>query len=237
MDYPIRSAEVQQCFAEGDALLAGSRCLVCLGDPLTLAAVALSLKDWVYWAVTTEEEGLRIILEESVDFLITSEDLEQGFGMNLIHQAKRNSPDINCLLFLRRETQAVVRDALDVGADGVIFVSSLCRLGDGDFMRALRAVSNGSTYFPKSIRATAGYSECEQWRTQPLPAELTERERQVLFLLSAGATNKEIAERLIVSAETVKSHVSAIIGKLGVRDRTAAAVLAIKAGLDWPVTI
>jgi len=231
MEYPIRSTEVQQCFAEGDALLSGSRCLVCIGDLLTLAAVALTLKDWVHWAVTTEDEALRIMREESVDFLITSEDLEQGVGINLIHQAKRMRPDTNCMLFLRRETQAVVRDALDVGADGVMFVSSLSSVGDGDFMRALRAVSDGSTYFPQSVRITAGYSDSQQWKPQPLPADLSEREQEVLILLSEGATNKEIAERLIVSTETVKSHVSATIGKLGVRDRTAAAVLAIKAGL------
>ena len=78
---------------------------------------------------------------------------------------------------------------------------------------------------------SAGYSDSQQWKPQPLPADLSEREQEVLILLSEGATNKEIAERLIVSTETVKSHVSAIIGKLGVRDRTAAAVLAIKAGL------
>ena len=59
------------------------------------------------------------------------------------------------------------------------------------------------------------------------PVNLSERELEVLRLLTAGQTNREISDELFVSAETVKSHVSAVIGKLGVRDRTQAAIFAV----------
>ena len=229
MEYPISSPEIRQCFEEGDQLLKGSRSLVCIGDMLTLSAVSLVLRESTVRAYTTQEEAIRAIRDERIDFLFATEDLEQGNGIALIQQVKQISPDTNCLLFLRRETQAVVRDAIDAGADGVMFVSSICRVSDGDVMRALRAVSSGATYFPENIRRAAAYGEAEPLA---LPGGLSDREREVLVLLSEGATNKEIATQLIVSAETVKSHVSTIISKLGVRDRTAAAVLAIKAGLD-----
>ena len=67
---------------------------------------------------------------------------------------------------------------------------------------------------------------------QLLLEDLSERELEVLRLLTAGQTNREISDELFVSAETVKSHVSAVIGKLGVRDRTQAAIFAIRHGGD-----
>ena len=60
---------------------------------------------------------------------------------------------------------------------------------------------------------------------------LSEREQEVLQALSEGYCNWEIAQRLFISQETVKTHISTVIGKLGVRDRTQAAVMALRVGL------
>jgi LuxR family maltose regulon positive regulatory protein len=68
-------------------------------------------------------------------------------------------------------------------------------------------------------------------RRQPLPEPLTERETAVLRLLAAGLTNQEIADTLIITAETVKKHASSIYGKLGVRSRTEAAARGRALGL------
>ena len=65
----------------------------------------------------------------------------------------------------------------------------------------------------------------------PRIAELTEREREVLRLVSTGATNREIAEALFIGEATVKSHISNILGRLGLRDRTQAAMYARDHGL------
>lgn len=65
----------------------------------------------------------------------------------------------------------------------------------------------------------------------PIDAELTEREIEVLRLIGTGATNREIADRLVVSEGTVKNHVSSILGRLGLRDRTQAALYAHEHGL------
>jgi DNA-binding NarL/FixJ family response regulator len=68
-------------------------------------------------------------------------------------------------------------------------------------------------------------------QVSPVDAELTEREIEVLRLIGTGATNREIADRLVVSEGTVKNHVSSILGRLGLRDRTQAALYAHEHGL------
>ena len=88
----------------------------------------------------------------------------------------------------------------------------------------MAAIADGGNYYPKEVKAAAGYEAVEV-----LP-DLMDREMEVLKVLSSGMSNKEISESLFISAETVKSHVSTIIGKMGVKDRTQAVIKAIRAG-------
>lgn len=116
------------------------------------------------------------------------------------------------LIFLRRENPLVVNEALEAGADGVMFISSIGS-HRGDFFKALQRTRDGSVYYPDAIRAMA--------------REFIRAGTGGAAIAAAGQTNREISDKLFVSAETVKSHVSAVIGKLGVRDRTQAAIFAI----------
>ena len=231
MDLNIHPRQENLRLHEIEALLEGSSIIACMGDRLTLASFGMAVPIWprLLAAVTTAEEALAWVEKQPPDLLIATEDLEQGYGIALVRDVERIHPPTRTLIFLRRETPVVVNEALEAGADGVMFISSIGQ-SHGDFFKALKSTRNGSVYYPDSIRKIARESSPQNQKAFKLLQALSERELEVLKALTAGQTNREIAETLFISAETVKSHVSAIIGKLAVRDRTQAVILAIRHG-------
>lgn len=221
---PLRQA-VKSC----EAHLAKSRVVVCMGDRLTLTSFCMAspIQPSLVGAATTEEEGLAMVRSTKPDVVIASEDLEIGYGIRLVETIKSNNPNIRLLIFLRRESQDVVQEAISAGADGVMFVSSL-GTGEGDFIQALSNTTNGGVYFPAAVRQAMVSPN----KTKPdLIEPLSERELEVINCITQGMKNSEIAQTLFISVETVKNHVSTVIQKLGVRDRTQAAVFALTHGL------
>jgi DNA-binding NarL/FixJ family response regulator len=213
-------------------LLADKKVLVCSKNKLTLTALVLCtpILQSLVGGATTEDEALEIAEECKPDLLITSEDLEKGYGIRLVETIKKRTPDLKALIFLQRETPVVVQEAMEAGADGVMFTSSI-GTGNGDFIQALTTTSSGGIYYPKAVR------EAVTKKTRPAPVltdPLSDRELEVIRCIIQGMKNLEIAEALFISAETVKSHVSTAIQKLGVRDRTQAAVYALTYGLVEP---
>ncbi|MFK0023187.1 response regulator [Streptomyces sp. NPDC090798] len=133
------------------------------------------------------------------------------------------------------ENDEYVYEALRAGADGFL----LKRARPAEIVHAVRLVAEGeSLLFPASLRQLAaeygGDSGNPAARAAMERAALTEREAEVLRLMARGLSNAEIAGRLIVGTETVKSHVSAVLGKLGARDRTQAVIAAYESGFVAP---
>jgi len=121
-----------------------------------------------------------------------------------------------------------VYDALRAGASGFL----LKRTRADEMLRAIRLVAGGdSLLFPAAIRNLAARHGTG---TRGLPAVLSDREAEVLRLMATGLSNAEIAARLYVSPETVKTHVSNVLGKLGARDRTQAVIAAYESGFITP---
>jgi DNA-binding NarL/FixJ family response regulator len=127
-----------------------------------------------------------------------------------------------------------VYDALIAGASGFLLKDA----GAERLFDAVRVVAAGEALLAPAVtrRLIAEFA-----RLRPRPpvktealAELTPRETEVLQLVAAGLSNREIADRLVVSDETVKTHVSRVLTKLGLRDRTQAVVLAYESGLVAP---
>lgn len=223
---------IQKAASTCQKLLANKKILVCSKNRLTLTALSLCspILQSLIGGSTAEDEALEIQQERKPDLIITSEDLERGYGIRLVETIKARSPDVSALIFLERETPEVVQEAMEAGADGVMFSSSI-GTGNGDFIQALTTTSSGGIYYPKTVRE----SVAKKAKSAPvLPEPLSERELEVIRCIIQGMKNLEIAEALFISAETVKSHVSTAIQKLGVRDRTQAAVFALTHGLVEP---
>jgi DNA-binding NarL/FixJ family response regulator len=142
-----------------------------------------------------------------VDLFLSGES-----GADVCESIRRVSPDTRVLLIsgAGRMSPAAARAA---GASG--FISK--DLDASEVVSAVRAVGRGLTVFART-------------EAQPAPL-LSEREREVLGLISAGSTNREIAQQLYLSPHTVKEHTSALYRKLGVRNRAEAVQKAQRVGL------
>ncbi|MEV6668211.1 response regulator [Streptomyces nigra] len=133
------------------------------------------------------------------------------------------------------ENDEYVYEALRAGADGFL----LKRARPAEIVHAVRLVAAGeSLLFPASVRQLAArYGDGGGNRAARAALErarLTDREAEVLRLMTRGLSNAEIAARLVVGTETVKSHVSAVLAKLGARDRTQAVITAYESGFVAP---
>jgi DNA-binding NarL/FixJ family response regulator len=153
-------------------------------------------------------------------------------GMDGIEATRQLADGPRVLILTTFDLDEYVYDALRAGASGFLLKDVTAeRLFD-----AVRVIAAGEALLaPTVTRRLIG--EFARQRPQPRPpdlAALTPRETDVLRLVSEGLSNTEIAQRLVVTEETVKTHVSRMLGKLGLRDRTQAVVAAYESGLVVP---
>jgi DNA-binding NarL/FixJ family response regulator len=124
-----------------------------------------------------------------------------------------------------------VYEALRAGASGFLLKDA----PEEQLVGAIRLAADGGAMFSPSVTRTliAEFARSAQAPAAPSPAldELTPREREVLRLLARGLSNRELADELIVSEHTAKTHVARVLSKLGLRDRTQAVILAYEAGI------
>ncbi|MFG2475610.1 response regulator [Streptomyces fagopyri] len=203
--------------------------------------------------------GLRAVLESQPDIEVVGEAAD---GAAVIPLVRRLRPDVvamdvrmplmdgieatravlrtvvdppKILVVTTFENDEYVYEALRAGADGFL----LKRARPAEIVHAVRLVAEGeSLLFPASVRQlAAAYGNdvgSPAARAAMERAALTEREADVLRLMTRGLSNAEIAARLVVGTETVKSHVSAVLAKLGARDRTQAVIAAYESGFVAP---
>lgn len=158
-------------------------------------------------------------------------------GVVATGQLRERLPACRVLMLTTFDDDEYVAEALRAGASGYL----LKDIPAGDLARAIQAVHAGVYQLAPSVagKLLAGLSmaPAPPAPDPPPPAvpagvELTAREREVLRLIAQGATNREIAAALVVSEGTVKNHISSILSRLGLRDRTQAAIYAHAHGLS-----
>lgn len=151
-----------------------------------------------------------------------------AYGIEAIRALRERAPAVRCLALTSFSDEDKVLPALEAGAAGYL----LKDVTPEELVRAIRAVAAGQVYLSASVAGTVVRRATRPERPAPSPLDaLTPRERDVLRCLAEGLSNAEIARRLYVSEATVKSHVTRILQKLGVDDRTQAALLAVRHGL------
>jgi two-component system, NarL family, response regulator LiaR len=142
-------------------------------------------------------------------------------GVTATRLIRQRFPSVQVIALTSFKEDRMVQSALQAGAIGYLLKDVLAE----ELAQAIRAAHAGrGTLSPEVVQAMTHAA------AQPPPPghDLTEREQEVLVLLVAGLSNSEIAEELVVSPSTVKTHVSNILTKLGVVSRTEAAALAVR---------
>jgi len=216
-----------------DHLLASSHLqqlnqVLCLGSRLLLSAIVRAAPDpgRILGAATTAVEGLALVNHHQPDLLMVSDSLEEGCGVALAQRVKNHHPTTRVLLLLSQEaSHRRAQEAIAAGCDGVLRDGTLSA---GAELTAIRTICSGGLVIDAGLRG-AGSGEA------PTTVVLSRREQQVLQEVARGLNNQEIARRLLVSVDTVKTHLSRGMVKLSARDRTHAAVRALQLGLvTWP---
>jgi DNA-binding NarL/FixJ family response regulator len=180
------------------------------------------------------EEAVRQVAELQPDVVLMDVRMPVMDGVAASAHIRRDFADMPILMLTTFDDDALVLAALQAGANGYL----LKDLPPADLAQAIRSASHGIYQLDPTIAAKLIAARVQPTTAPPaaLPGrrveELTERERDVLRLVSTGATNREIADQLFIGEATVKSHISNILGRLGLRDRTQAAMYARDHGLS-----
>jgi DNA-binding NarL/FixJ family response regulator len=164
----------------------------------------------------------------SADVVLMDLNLGQDSGVETTRELLRRDPGVRVLVVTMREDDESVVACMRVGASGYLLKGA----SPDEVERAVRAVANGEVILGQAVaaRAVAVLTSGRTSARVPFP-ELTDREREVLDLVARGFDNLSIARRMVLSPKTVRNHVSNILTKLGVPDRSAAIIRARDGGL------
>jgi DNA-binding NarL/FixJ family response regulator len=175
----------------------------------------------------TGQAAVKCALEHAVDVVLLDVRMPEGDGVTALGRIKLDKPDLAVLMFSAYDHPAYIARAVALGASGYL----LKDCNRDELVNAIRKAATGETLFTREdLRRMSGALTTPRLAAD-VEVPLTRREGEVLQQLAKGLTNKEIAEVLHISYETVKEHVVHVIRKIGVRDRTQAAVWAVRKGL------
>jgi len=175
----------------------------------------------------TGEEAVRQALSKEVDLVLLDIRMPHGDGLTALGRIKLEKPRLPVLILSAYDNPTYVARAVALGAHGYVLKSA----SREELVEAIRRAAKGETTWTRDeLRRVTGALATPRLGSD-VEVPLTERESEVLKQLANGLTNKEIAQALHISYETVKEHVQHILRKIGVTDRTQAAVWAVHKNL------
>lgn len=176
---------------------------------------------------SNSDEGFNRFVASKFDLVILDVRLPGGDGLQLLGKIKTHSPHQPVIIFSAYDNPTYVARAVALGAQGYLFKTD----SREKIVDAIQRTAKGEMIWSREElrRVTGSLASMRVGSDSEIP--LTHREGEVLKQLANGLTNKEIAQSLGISYETVKEHVQHILRKIGVSDRTQAAVWAVRKNL------
>lgn len=204
---------------------------VCLADDQTLfrggLRALLALFEGIEVVAEAEdgEAAVAAVLRHRPDVLLLDVRMPRMDGVQVIATLASQAALPPTLLLTTFEDDAALIGGIRAGARGFL----LKGVTPETLIEAIHTVAKGGTFLHTAL-TSSGAVVNTQWRAEalPMPDPLTTREREVLGLMTNGLSNTQIAEALALGEGTVRNHVSSILSKLGVADRTKAVLLALQ---------
>lgn len=177
--------------------------------------------------VGAAEDGEEAVLQANLlkpDVILMDLEMPRKNGLEAIKEIKASNPDAKILVVTSFTEDKKIFAALDAGALGCLLKDS----SPQELIRAIRDVNDGELALHPAIARKMLH---QQSNPTNLPTQLTDREIEVLKLIAQGHDNHEIADQLVISLPTVRSHVTNILNKLNLNNRTQAALYALRHNL------
>jgi len=173
------------------------------------------------------EEAVAKALQLQPDVILMDLEMPVMDGIEAIRRITASRPDARILVLTSFATDDKVFPAIKAGALGYLLKDS----SPDELVRAIRQVHRGESSLHPTIARKLLQEMSRPMQKPPTEDPLTEREVEVLRLVAQGRSNQDIADELVISEATVRTHVSNILGKLHLASRTQAALYALKEGL------
>ncbi|MEE2641244.1 MAG: response regulator transcription factor [Planctomycetota bacterium] len=176
---------------------------------------------------SSAEQAYQLANSVEADVLLLDIRMPDDDGLECLSRLKQETPDLAVLVFSAHANPTYIARVMSIGAAGYLLKGDSRKT----LMQSIRRAAAGETIWKREdLRRVTGALATPRLNLD-IEAPLTQRESEVLRQMTFGHTNKDIARSLQISYETVKEHVQNILRKIGVSDRTQAAVWAVRQGI------
>jgi DNA-binding NarL/FixJ family response regulator len=176
-------------------------------------------------------EAVSLAMSTEIDLAILDISMPRMTGLQAVRELHQRKPDLPVLILSMHENEQYLYEALRAGASGYVVKN----VADRDLVEACRATIRGEPFLYPGAETTLINDYLRRARNGEEPRDpLTPRETEVIKLVAESYTNRQIAEALVISENTVERHRANILEKLGMRDRVELTRYAIRIGLVEP---
>lgn len=206
------------------------RLLVVEDQPVIRSGLETLLADTgiaVVGTAVTAAQAIEQVSSTQADLVLLDIRLGEGDGLSVLARIKADHQKLPVLIYTGYDNPAFAARAVALGAAGYVLKGT----GRDELIAAIRRAAAGETLWTREELRRVTSALAAPRTTYDLDVPLTRREMEVLTHIVEGHTNKRIADDLSISYETVKEHVQHLLKKIGVTDRTQAAVWAIRSGI------